>query len=163
MFPWSWLVSVPSGDEAGEGEDLEENTLKLQPFLAKAERSHLIVWQVMVNEDWPQKQTFWKESLCIAGICVRPFDNPLLRFVFNVLLVCVEGSLLLRPAIRRFQWKSLHIHFYGNTSLFWPRGGPFKQHVHCSGGIMNESGQSSVFILSASVRFAVSCGSFPQK
>ena len=44
------------GDEGGEGEDLEEATLKLQPFLAKAERSHLIVWQVMVNEDWP---LFW--------------------------------------------------------------------------------------------------------
>ncbi|XP_060795611.1 C-Jun-amino-terminal kinase-interacting protein 4 [Neoarius graeffei] len=38
-------------DEGGEGEDLVEPTLKLQPFLAKAERSHLIVWQVMINED----------------------------------------------------------------------------------------------------------------
>ncbi|KAK3529325.1 hypothetical protein QTP70_029151 [Hemibagrus guttatus] len=44
-------IDFRMGDEAGEGEDLNEPTLKLQPFLAKAERSHLIVWQVMVNED----------------------------------------------------------------------------------------------------------------
>ncbi|XP_066519376.1 C-Jun-amino-terminal kinase-interacting protein 4 isoform X2 [Hoplias malabaricus] len=44
-------IDFRMGDEGGEGEDLEEATLKLQPFLAKAERSHLIVWQVMVNED----------------------------------------------------------------------------------------------------------------
>ncbi|XP_072523946.1 C-Jun-amino-terminal kinase-interacting protein 4 isoform X2 [Salminus brasiliensis] len=44
-------IDFRMGDEAGEGEDLEEATLKLQPFLAKAERSHLIVWQVMVNGD----------------------------------------------------------------------------------------------------------------
>uniref|UniRef100_A0AAR2L409 C-Jun-amino-terminal kinase-interacting protein 4 n=1 Tax=Pygocentrus nattereri TaxID=42514 RepID=A0AAR2L409_PYGNA len=44
-------IDFRMGDEGGEGEDLEEATLKLQPFLAKAERSHLIVWQVMVSED----------------------------------------------------------------------------------------------------------------
>uniref|UniRef100_A0A8B9KV03 C-Jun-amino-terminal kinase-interacting protein 4 n=1 Tax=Astyanax mexicanus TaxID=7994 RepID=A0A8B9KV03_ASTMX len=44
-------IDFRMGDEAGEGEDLEEATLKLQPFLAKAERSHLIVWQVMLNGD----------------------------------------------------------------------------------------------------------------
>ncbi|KAB5555386.1 hypothetical protein PHYPO_G00033440 [Pangasianodon hypophthalmus] len=44
-------IDFRMGDEGGEGEDLTEPTLKLQPFLAKAERSHLIVWQVMVNED----------------------------------------------------------------------------------------------------------------
>lgn len=42
---------ISGDDEGGEGEDLVEPTLKLQPFLAKAERSHLIVWQVMINED----------------------------------------------------------------------------------------------------------------
>uniref|UniRef100_A0A674BH29 C-Jun-amino-terminal kinase-interacting protein 4 n=1 Tax=Salmo trutta TaxID=8032 RepID=A0A674BH29_SALTR len=31
-------------------EPLDEHTLKLQPFLAKAERSHLIVWQVMGSQ-----------------------------------------------------------------------------------------------------------------
>ena len=40
-----------SGDEVGESEEMDEPTLKLQPFLAKAERSHLIVWQVMANQD----------------------------------------------------------------------------------------------------------------
>ncbi|KAI4904753.1 hypothetical protein NFI96_025112 [Prochilodus magdalenae] len=44
-------IDFRMGDEAGEGEDLEEATMKLQPLLAKAERSHLIVWQVMVNDD----------------------------------------------------------------------------------------------------------------
>ncbi|XP_053367114.1 C-Jun-amino-terminal kinase-interacting protein 4 isoform X1 [Clarias gariepinus] len=44
-------IDFRMGDEGVEGEDLTEPTLKLQPFLAKAERSHLIVWQVMVNED----------------------------------------------------------------------------------------------------------------
>lgn len=39
------------GDEGGETEDLNQPTLKLQPFLAKAERSHLIVWQIMVNDE----------------------------------------------------------------------------------------------------------------
>lgn len=38
------LVSV--GDEDGEGEEGEDGPMKLQPFLAKAERSHLIVWQL---------------------------------------------------------------------------------------------------------------------
>ena len=50
---WS-LVCVcvcVSGDEVGENEEMDEPTLKLQPFLAKAERSHLIVWQVMANQD----------------------------------------------------------------------------------------------------------------
>ncbi|KAF4085301.1 hypothetical protein AMELA_G00115500 [Ameiurus melas] len=44
-------IDFRMGDEGGEGEDLGEPALKLQPFLAKAERSHLIVWQVMVNGD----------------------------------------------------------------------------------------------------------------
>ncbi|XP_017338929.1 C-Jun-amino-terminal kinase-interacting protein 4 isoform X3 [Ictalurus punctatus] len=44
-------IDFRMGDEGGEGEDLSEPALKLQPFLAKAERSHLIVWQVMVNGD----------------------------------------------------------------------------------------------------------------
>ncbi|XP_057213947.1 C-Jun-amino-terminal kinase-interacting protein 4 isoform X3 [Triplophysa rosa] len=44
-------IDFRMGDEAGETEDLNEPTLKLQPFLAKAERSHLIVWQIMVNEE----------------------------------------------------------------------------------------------------------------
>ncbi|KAI5103038.1 C-Jun-amino-terminal kinase-interacting protein 4-like, partial [Silurus meridionalis] len=44
-------IDFRMGDEGGEGEDLNEPTLKLQPFLAKAERSHLIVWQVMIHED----------------------------------------------------------------------------------------------------------------
>lgn len=40
-----------SGDEDGEGEDGDDPQMKLQPFLAKAERSHLIVWQIMNGED----------------------------------------------------------------------------------------------------------------
>ncbi|KAL0180208.1 hypothetical protein M9458_025650, partial [Cirrhinus mrigala] len=39
-----------TGDEGGETEPIDEPTLNLQPFLAKAERSHLIVWQVMTGE-----------------------------------------------------------------------------------------------------------------
>uniref|UniRef100_A0AAY4EV02 C-Jun-amino-terminal kinase-interacting protein 4 n=1 Tax=Denticeps clupeoides TaxID=299321 RepID=A0AAY4EV02_9TELE len=37
------------GDEGGEVEG--EHALQLQPLLAKAERSHLIVWQVMMTEE----------------------------------------------------------------------------------------------------------------
>uniref|UniRef100_A0A8C9W862 C-Jun-amino-terminal kinase-interacting protein 4 n=1 Tax=Scleropages formosus TaxID=113540 RepID=A0A8C9W862_SCLFO len=44
-------IDFRMGDEGGETEELDEPTLKLQPFLAKAERSHLIVWQVMVSEE----------------------------------------------------------------------------------------------------------------
>ncbi|XP_039509764.1 C-Jun-amino-terminal kinase-interacting protein 4 isoform X4 [Pimephales promelas] len=43
-------IDFRMGDE-GDSENLDEPTLKLQPFLAKAERSHLIVWQVMANEE----------------------------------------------------------------------------------------------------------------
>ncbi|XP_030629108.1 C-Jun-amino-terminal kinase-interacting protein 4 [Chanos chanos] len=42
-------IDFRMGDEGGETEDFDEPTLKLQPFLAKAERSHLIVWQVMMD------------------------------------------------------------------------------------------------------------------
>ncbi len=42
---------VSSGDEDGEAEESEDPPMKLQPFLAKAERSHLIVWQILANED----------------------------------------------------------------------------------------------------------------
>ncbi|XP_062859415.1 C-Jun-amino-terminal kinase-interacting protein 4 isoform X2 [Trichomycterus rosablanca] len=44
-------IDFRMGDEAGEGENLNEPTLNLQPFLAQAERSHLIVWQVLLNDD----------------------------------------------------------------------------------------------------------------
>ncbi|KAJ7984776.1 hypothetical protein DPEC_G00358290 [Dallia pectoralis] len=45
-------IDFRMGDEAVESEEpLDEPTLKLQPFLAKAERSHLIVWQVMSSQD----------------------------------------------------------------------------------------------------------------
>uniref|UniRef100_A0A8C7QU55 C-Jun-amino-terminal kinase-interacting protein 4 n=1 Tax=Oncorhynchus mykiss TaxID=8022 RepID=A0A8C7QU55_ONCMY len=45
----SLCVCARVGDETEE--PLDEPTLKLQPFLAKAERSHLIVWQVMDSQD----------------------------------------------------------------------------------------------------------------
>lgn len=45
------LSSLYVGDEGGDTENLDEPTLNLQPFLAKAERSHLIVWQIMANEE----------------------------------------------------------------------------------------------------------------
>ncbi|XP_032430497.1 C-Jun-amino-terminal kinase-interacting protein 4 isoform X3 [Xiphophorus hellerii] len=44
-------IDFRMGDEDGEADELDDPALKLQPFLAKAERSHLIVWQVMVGED----------------------------------------------------------------------------------------------------------------
>ncbi|XP_048027379.1 C-Jun-amino-terminal kinase-interacting protein 4 isoform X1 [Megalobrama amblycephala] len=44
-------IDFRMGDEAGDTENMDEPTLKLQPFLARAERSHLIVWQVMANEE----------------------------------------------------------------------------------------------------------------
>lgn len=44
-------IDFRMGDEEGEAEEGEEPTMKLQPFLAKAERSHLIVWQILGNGD----------------------------------------------------------------------------------------------------------------
>ncbi|XP_078081997.1 C-Jun-amino-terminal kinase-interacting protein 4-like isoform X5 [Mustelus asterias] len=43
-------IDFRMGDESEETEELRE-TLQIQPSLAKAERSHLIVWQVTFNED----------------------------------------------------------------------------------------------------------------
>uniref|UniRef100_A0A671QDX8 C-Jun-amino-terminal kinase-interacting protein 4 n=1 Tax=Sinocyclocheilus anshuiensis TaxID=1608454 RepID=A0A671QDX8_9TELE len=54
----NYSVLVVSGGEGyidfrmgGDTENIGEPTLNLQPFLAKAERSHLIVWQVMTGEE----------------------------------------------------------------------------------------------------------------
>nr|XP_046232185.1 C-Jun-amino-terminal kinase-interacting protein 4 isoform X2 [Scatophagus argus] len=44
-------IDFRMGDEDGEAEEGEDAPMKLQPFLAKAERSHLIVWQLLANED----------------------------------------------------------------------------------------------------------------
>ncbi|XP_070707364.1 C-Jun-amino-terminal kinase-interacting protein 4 [Pempheris klunzingeri] len=44
-------IDFRMGDEDGEAEEGEDPPIKLQPFLAKAERSHLIVWQVLASED----------------------------------------------------------------------------------------------------------------
>ncbi|XP_044034076.1 C-Jun-amino-terminal kinase-interacting protein 4 isoform X1 [Siniperca chuatsi] len=44
-------IDFRMGDEDGEAEEGEEPRMKLQPLLAKAERSHLIVWQVLASED----------------------------------------------------------------------------------------------------------------
>uniref|UniRef100_A0A3Q3VXJ0 Uncharacterized protein n=1 Tax=Mola mola TaxID=94237 RepID=A0A3Q3VXJ0_MOLML len=44
-------IDFRMGDEEGETEEGEDAPMKLQPFLAKAERSHLIVWQLMDSED----------------------------------------------------------------------------------------------------------------
>ncbi|KAM9716636.1 C-Jun-amino-terminal kinase-interacting protein 4 isoform 2-T2 [Menidia menidia] len=43
-------IDFRMGDEDGEAEEADDAPPKLQPFLAKAERSHLIVWQVL-SED----------------------------------------------------------------------------------------------------------------
>ncbi|XP_055360153.1 C-Jun-amino-terminal kinase-interacting protein 4 isoform X2 [Betta splendens] len=44
-------IDFRMGDEEGEKEEGEDPPLNLEPFLAKAERSHLIVWQVVAGED----------------------------------------------------------------------------------------------------------------
>ncbi|XP_028264338.1 C-Jun-amino-terminal kinase-interacting protein 4 isoform X1 [Parambassis ranga] len=44
-------IDFRMGDEDGDAEEAEDSPMKLQPFLAKAERSHLIVWQVLSSED----------------------------------------------------------------------------------------------------------------
>ncbi|KAM6897518.1 C-Jun-amino-terminal kinase-interacting protein 4 [Xenentodon cancila] len=41
-------IDFRMGDEDGEA---EEASMTLQPFLAKAERSHLIVWQILLDKD----------------------------------------------------------------------------------------------------------------
>ncbi|KAM6964261.1 LOW QUALITY PROTEIN: C-Jun-amino-terminal kinase-interacting protein 4-like [Tautogolabrus adspersus] len=43
-------IDFRMGDEDGEAEDGEDPRMKLQPSLAKAERSHLIVWQILASE-----------------------------------------------------------------------------------------------------------------
>uniref|UniRef100_A0A3Q2ZCY2 Sperm associated antigen 9 n=1 Tax=Kryptolebias marmoratus TaxID=37003 RepID=A0A3Q2ZCY2_KRYMA len=47
-------IDFRMGDEDGEAEEAEGAPMKLHPFLAKAERSHLIVWHVSANEDRAQ-------------------------------------------------------------------------------------------------------------
>lgn len=52
-FPSSALLRspcCPPGDEGGESELLGED-LPLEPSVTKAERSHLIVWQVMCGSE----------------------------------------------------------------------------------------------------------------
>ncbi|KAM9424541.1 C-Jun-amino-terminal kinase-interacting protein 4 isoform 2-T2 [Pholidichthys leucotaenia] len=44
-------IDFRMGDEDGEAEEAEDAPIKLTPSPAKAERSHLIVWQVGVGED----------------------------------------------------------------------------------------------------------------
>ncbi|XP_063748845.1 C-Jun-amino-terminal kinase-interacting protein 4 isoform X6 [Eleginops maclovinus] len=44
-------IDFRMGDEDGEGEEAEQPPMKLHPSQAKAERSHLIVWQILDNED----------------------------------------------------------------------------------------------------------------
>ncbi|XP_076615507.1 C-Jun-amino-terminal kinase-interacting protein 4 isoform X3 [Chaetodon auriga] len=44
-------IDFRMGDEDGDAEEGDDPPMKLQPFLAKAERSHLIVWQVVSGED----------------------------------------------------------------------------------------------------------------
>ncbi|XP_040922544.1 C-Jun-amino-terminal kinase-interacting protein 4 isoform X2 [Toxotes jaculatrix] len=44
-------IDFRMGDEEGEAEEGDNPRMKLQPLLAKAERSHLIVWQVLAGED----------------------------------------------------------------------------------------------------------------
>ncbi|XP_043085906.1 C-Jun-amino-terminal kinase-interacting protein 4 isoform X4 [Puntigrus tetrazona] len=44
-------IDFRMGDEGGETESVNEPPLNLQPFLAKAERSHLIVWQVTTGDE----------------------------------------------------------------------------------------------------------------
>ncbi|XP_073774092.1 C-Jun-amino-terminal kinase-interacting protein 4 isoform X3 [Danio rerio] len=44
-------IDFRMGDEGGDTENMDDPSLNLQPFLAKAERSHLIVWQVLANHD----------------------------------------------------------------------------------------------------------------
>ncbi|XP_071062909.1 C-Jun-amino-terminal kinase-interacting protein 4 isoform X4 [Pseudochaenichthys georgianus] len=44
-------IDFRMGDEDVEGEEGEQPPMKLHPSQAKAERSHLIVWQILNNED----------------------------------------------------------------------------------------------------------------
>ncbi|XP_034049130.1 C-Jun-amino-terminal kinase-interacting protein 4 [Thalassophryne amazonica] len=44
-------IDFRMGDEDGEADEGEEHTMKLRRFPAKAEQSHIIVWQVSVSED----------------------------------------------------------------------------------------------------------------
>ncbi|XP_068613385.1 C-Jun-amino-terminal kinase-interacting protein 4-like [Brachionichthys hirsutus] len=44
-------IDFRMGDEDGEAEEGEDTPVKMQPSLAKAERSHLIVWQLLAVED----------------------------------------------------------------------------------------------------------------
>lgn len=96
---FSYHICLPiSGDEGGEGEDLSEPALKLQPFLAKAERSHLIVWQVMVNGDWApmlllsasQARTFHNRGFALLCLCSYFF--LILCLQLKGLCYCVQLS-----------------------------------------------------------------------
>ncbi|KAL1263874.1 hypothetical protein QQF64_004229, partial [Cirrhinus molitorella] len=68
-------IDFRMGDEGGDTETIDEPTLNLQPFLAKAERSHLIVWQMSV--------------LCI--LWMRRVRRPIILQV-RELPVCKNGA-----------------------------------------------------------------------
>lgn len=91
-----------SGDEGGESELLGE-ALQLEPSVAKAERSHLIVWQVMCGSEWAcrmqletlkkkkKKKTGKKKLLHVFFILWNLFHYMMLKHFFAlnfILQIC---------------------------------------------------------------------------
>uniref|UniRef100_A0A8C9V9H7 C-Jun-amino-terminal kinase-interacting protein 4 n=1 Tax=Scleropages formosus TaxID=113540 RepID=A0A8C9V9H7_SCLFO len=76
-------IDFRMGDEGGETEELDEPTLKLQPFLAKAERSHLIVWQVMVSEEssFTCDIGSWNGKCKRENVSLPTADSPVKKYI----------------------------------------------------------------------------------
>ncbi len=61
MFGWSYIIinSISSLSFSGDGEDETEEVdgeaPRMKPALSKAERSHIVVWQVSYCPEWHEQ------------------------------------------------------------------------------------------------------------
>lgn len=67
---WTQRLFLPSGDESGELDGLPEPTESQQATPTRAERSHLIVWQVAVSNEWSRPRSW--TPVCFRSISSFP-------------------------------------------------------------------------------------------
>lgn len=127
-----WLThsSLPiTGDEGGDTESIDEPTLNLQPFLANAERSHLIVWQVMTGEEWRRSRRAL--DLFFTPFCFKTFPALAYRISIMQITIIEEEWIIhtvcafakfsedLRTSSLAIQW-FLHADMMANNRRFSP-------------------------------------------
>lgn len=116
---WCWCCSgywLPQpkvffpGDEGGESELLGE-ALPLEPSVAKAERSHLIVWQVMCGSEWACRMQL--ETLKMGG---RKKKKSFCMFFF-ILWTCFTTWCWSISLLFNFILQTCHTFSYTGISL----------------------------------------------